>query len=103
MFLDYVVQRLCKQLAQLCSTMQMALIQASCVFYADDFDVQFNKTAKSFRGMDWPAYKFNATARQLFPHAAVIVGYDNFDYIWTILNSCELHIGTGSVCLTCHS
>jgi hypothetical protein len=58
--------------------------------FVDDFDVQFNKTAKSFRGRDWPAYKFNATTRALFPHAAVIVGYDNLDYTWTVLNSCKL-------------
>jgi hypothetical protein len=72
--------------------LQMFTAHTPCALYhvVDDFDVQFNKTAKSLKGRDWPAYKFNATTRALFPHAAVIVCYDNINYTWTVLNSCKL-------------
>jgi hypothetical protein len=39
--------------------------------------------------MQLPPYKRNATARLQYGHAAVIVGYNNSDFTWTILNSCE--------------
>ncbi|KAF8072389.1 RCH2 [Scenedesmus sp. PABB004] len=53
----------------------------------DDFAVQFNASARSRRGVELPPYVFNATAKPLFGHAVAIVGYDNVDFTWTILNS----------------
>ncbi|WIA08057.1 hypothetical protein OEZ85_007523 [Tetradesmus obliquus] len=53
----------------------------------DDFNVQINKKAKLVPGEGWPAYRFNKTAKPLYGHAAVIVGYDNDNFTWTLLNS----------------
>ncbi|KAF8055998.1 hypothetical protein HT031_006519 [Scenedesmus sp. PABB004] len=53
----------------------------------DDWEVQFNASAGAVRGEEWPAYRYNATARPLFGHAVTIVGYNNSDYTWLVLNS----------------
>ncbi|KAF8056023.1 MSL1 [Scenedesmus sp. PABB004] len=53
----------------------------------DDWEVQFNASAGAVRGEEWPAYRYNATARPLFGHAVTIVGYNNSDYTWLGLNS----------------
>jgi hypothetical protein len=55
----------------------------------NDFNVQFNSSAASRTSMQLPAYKRNITARVQYGHAALIVGYNNTDFTWTILNSCE--------------
>jgi hypothetical protein len=62
----------------------------------DDFIVQFNTSAARKNVLQLPPYKRNITAKLQYGHAAVIVGYNNTDFTWTILNSCE-----GSNCLHC--
>eukprot|EP00882_Tetradesmus_deserticola_P003461 GHRQ01003660.1.p1 GENE.GHRQ01003660.1~~GHRQ01003660.1.p1 ORF type:complete len:712 (+),score=141.58 GHRQ01003660.1:390-2525(+) len=53
----------------------------------DDFNVQINKKARNISGEEWATYRFNRTAKPLYGHAAVIVGYDNDNFTWTLLNS----------------
>uniref|UniRef100_A0A383VW72 Peptidase C1A papain C-terminal domain-containing protein n=1 Tax=Tetradesmus obliquus TaxID=3088 RepID=A0A383VW72_TETOB len=53
----------------------------------NDFEVQFNASAKGKPGLELPPYRYNVTARPSYAHAAVITGYDNQEYTWTILNS----------------
>lgn len=53
----------------------------------DDFSVQFNHTNRKMRGVNLPPYRYNASARASFGHAALIVGYNNTDFTFTILNS----------------
>jgi hypothetical protein len=55
----------------------------------DDIGVQFNRTAKDLTSQELPPYRRNITAKLQYGHAAVIVGYNNTDFTWTILNSCE--------------
>jgi hypothetical protein len=55
----------------------------------DDIIVQFNKSARNLTSHELPPYRRNVTAKLQYGHAAVIVGYDNADYTWTILNSCK--------------
>ncbi|WIA23946.1 hypothetical protein OEZ85_013585 [Tetradesmus obliquus] len=52
-----------------------------------DFEVQFKASAKGKPGLELPPYRYNVTARPSYAHAAVITGYDNQEYTWTILNS----------------
>lgn len=54
-----------------------------------DFEAFFNTSARDYTGQQWPPYAFNASAnpKVLFGHAAVIVGYSNEDFTWTLLNS----------------
>jgi hypothetical protein len=40
----------------------------------DDWEVQFNETAKEVSGLDWPAYKQNITAKPSYGHAVALVG-----------------------------
>jgi hypothetical protein len=49
--------------------------------------------------MQLPAYKHNITARVQYGHAAPIVGYNNTDFTWTILNSCEAAVCSGLIVL----
>uniref|UniRef100_A0A383W9S6 Peptidase C1A papain C-terminal domain-containing protein n=1 Tax=Tetradesmus obliquus TaxID=3088 RepID=A0A383W9S6_TETOB len=53
----------------------------------NDFEVQFNASAKTKSGLSLPPYRYNVTARPSFAHAALITGYDNNNYTWTLLNS----------------
>ncbi|WIA41425.1 hypothetical protein OEZ86_005008 [Tetradesmus obliquus] len=53
----------------------------------DDFNVQFNRSAKDNTSMELPPYRRNTTAKLQYGHAALIVGYDNTDFTWTVLNS----------------
>uniref|UniRef100_A0A383VRY8 Peptidase C1A papain C-terminal domain-containing protein n=1 Tax=Tetradesmus obliquus TaxID=3088 RepID=A0A383VRY8_TETOB len=53
----------------------------------NDFNVFLNETARNFTGDEWRVYDVNGTAKPVFGHAALIVGYNNTDYTWTILNS----------------
>jgi hypothetical protein len=53
----------------------------------DDFTVQFNYTKKTLLGRDLPPYRYNVSAKVAYGHAALIVGYNNTDYTFTILNS----------------
>jgi hypothetical protein len=48
----------------------------------DDFEVQFNASARYVSGMKWPPYRYNASARVSYGHAAVITGFKNDDYTW---------------------
>jgi hypothetical protein len=57
----------------------------------DDINVQFNASARNKTALQLPPYRRNITARLQYGHAAVIVGYNNTDFTWTILNSCERH------------
>ncbi|WIA41421.1 hypothetical protein OEZ86_005004 [Tetradesmus obliquus] len=53
----------------------------------DDFNVQFNSSAAKLTGMELPPYRRNTTAKLQYGHAALIVGYDNTNFTWTVLNS----------------
>ncbi|WIA36815.1 hypothetical protein OEZ86_008070 [Tetradesmus obliquus] len=53
----------------------------------DDFNVQFNRSAAKLTAMELPPYRRNVTAKLQYGHAAVIVGYNNTDFTWTVLNS----------------
>ncbi|KAF8069582.1 hypothetical protein HT031_001699 [Scenedesmus sp. PABB004] len=53
----------------------------------DDWEVQFNSSARSAAGEEWPPYSFNASAKPAFGHAVVIVGYSNTNYTWLVQNS----------------
>ncbi|KAF6255687.1 hypothetical protein COO60DRAFT_193116 [Scenedesmus sp. NREL 46B-D3] len=53
----------------------------------DDIGVQFNESARHKTSQELPPYTRNITARLSYGHAAVIVGYDNTNFTWTILNS----------------
>ncbi|WIA20843.1 hypothetical protein OEZ85_005193 [Tetradesmus obliquus] len=53
----------------------------------DDFEVQFNHTKRFTSGLELPPYRFNTSAKVAYAHAAVITGYDNDNFTWTILNS----------------
>uniref|UniRef100_A0A383VQN6 Uncharacterized protein n=1 Tax=Tetradesmus obliquus TaxID=3088 RepID=A0A383VQN6_TETOB len=53
----------------------------------DDFQYFLNETARKYTGDEWRIYDQNVTAKFAFGHAALIVGYDNDNYTWTILNS----------------
>ncbi|KAF8063660.1 MSL1 [Scenedesmus sp. PABB004] len=53
----------------------------------DDWEVQFNASALDVDGEAWPPYRYNSSAKPAFGHAVVIVGYNNTDYTWLILNS----------------
>jgi C1A family cysteine protease len=65
------------------------MLPACRIAVYDDFNVQFNETASKKTVMEWPPYSRNTTAKLQYGHAAVIVGYDNTNYTWTVLNSCE--------------
>lgn len=47
----------------------------------DDFDVQFGPKARDIEGEKLPPYKFNKTAKILYGHAALIVGYGEYDSV----------------------
>ncbi|WIA41427.1 hypothetical protein OEZ86_005009 [Tetradesmus obliquus] len=53
----------------------------------DDFNVQFNSSARFKTAMELPPYSRNTTAKLQYGHAAVIVGFNNTEYTWTVLNS----------------
>uniref|UniRef100_A0A383W3I5 Peptidase C1A papain C-terminal domain-containing protein n=1 Tax=Tetradesmus obliquus TaxID=3088 RepID=A0A383W3I5_TETOB len=53
----------------------------------NDFEVQFNASVRGMGGLTLPPYRYNVTARSSFAHAALITGYNNKEYTWTILNS----------------
>jgi hypothetical protein len=53
----------------------------------DDFIVQFNYSKSGFNGVDLPPYRHNVSAKAAYGHAALIVGYSNTDYTFTVLNS----------------
>ncbi|WIA38981.1 hypothetical protein OEZ86_005133 [Tetradesmus obliquus] len=53
----------------------------------NDFDVQVGEKVREQKGEAIPAIRTNATARPQYGHAALIVGYDNDNYTWTMLNS----------------
>lgn len=59
----------------------------------DDSNVQFNRSAKDMTAMELPPYSKNVTAKLQYGHAAVIVGYNNTEYTWTVLNSCKSGCG----------
>jgi hypothetical protein len=48
----------------------------------DDFEVQFNGSARAQPGLSLKPYRFNATAKPSCAHAALITGYDNKEYTW---------------------
>jgi hypothetical protein len=48
----------------------------------DDFEVQFNGSARTQPGLGLKPYRFNATAKPSYAHAALITGYDNKEYTW---------------------
>ncbi|WIA18668.1 hypothetical protein OEZ85_003372 [Tetradesmus obliquus] len=53
----------------------------------NDFNVQIGEKVRNRTGEAIPAIRANATAKPLYGHAALIVGYDNDNYTWTMLNS----------------
>ncbi|WIA23217.1 hypothetical protein OEZ86_010105 [Tetradesmus obliquus] len=53
----------------------------------NDFNVQIGEKVREQKGEAIPAIRANATAKPWYGHAAVIVGYDNDNYTWTMLNS----------------
>uniref|UniRef100_A0A383VUU5 Peptidase C1A papain C-terminal domain-containing protein n=1 Tax=Tetradesmus obliquus TaxID=3088 RepID=A0A383VUU5_TETOB len=53
----------------------------------NDFEVQFNASARTRPGLQLPPYRYNVSARPSYAHAALIIGYDNDNYTWTMLNS----------------
>ncbi|WIA21131.1 hypothetical protein OEZ85_005443 [Tetradesmus obliquus] len=53
----------------------------------DDFNVQFNRSAAKRTVMQLNPYRRNTTAKLQYGHAALIVGYDNDNFTWTVLNS----------------
>ncbi|WIA31728.1 hypothetical protein OEZ86_002604 [Tetradesmus obliquus] len=59
----------------------------SRIIIYDDFQVQFNRSAKLRTSEQLPPYQRNLTARPAFAHAVVLVGYDNDNYTWTAMNS----------------
>ncbi|KAF6258414.1 hypothetical protein COO60DRAFT_1692748 [Scenedesmus sp. NREL 46B-D3] len=59
----------------------------SRIIMNDDWEVQFNESARSVSGLQWPAYKRNITAKAAFGHAVALVGYDNKNYQWIGINS----------------
>jgi hypothetical protein len=40
----------------------------------DDWEVQFNESARNVPGLQWPPYKRNITAKGVYGHAVAIVG-----------------------------
>jgi C1A family cysteine protease len=55
-----------------------------------------------------PSGTFNETVLGSAPskesplgHAILVVGYDNSKMEWTVLNSCEYTVRTGSCCVAC--
>jgi C1A family cysteine protease len=56
-------------------------------YFADDFTVQFNASVRYKRGLNLPAYRFNASAKPSLGHAALIVGWDNDDFSWSEYSS----------------
>jgi hypothetical protein len=48
----------------------------------DDFEVQFNGSARAQPGLSLKPYRFNATVKPSYAHAALITGYDNNEYTW---------------------
>jgi hypothetical protein len=48
----------------------------------DDFEVQFNSSARGRPGLGLKPYRLNATAKPSYAHAALITGYDNKEYTW---------------------
>lgn len=67
----------------------LLLILACRIAVYDDFNVQFNSSARFKTAMELPPYSRNTTAKLQYGHAAVIVGYNNTEYTWTVLNSCK--------------
>ncbi|WIA32991.1 hypothetical protein OEZ86_006150 [Tetradesmus obliquus] len=59
----------------------------SRIIMNDDWEVQFNETARNVSGLEWPPYKKNTTAKAVYGHAVALVGYNNQNYTWTGLNS----------------
>eukprot|EP00882_Tetradesmus_deserticola_P025183 GHRQ01027646.1.p1 GENE.GHRQ01027646.1~~GHRQ01027646.1.p1 ORF type:complete len:451 (+),score=70.12 GHRQ01027646.1:210-1562(+) len=53
----------------------------------DDWEVQFNESARNVSGLQWPAYTRNVSAKAVFGHAVALVGYDNENYQWIGINS----------------
>ncbi|WIA23159.1 hypothetical protein OEZ85_001490 [Tetradesmus obliquus] len=53
----------------------------------NDFEVQFNASARNKRGLLLLPYRYNITAKPSFAHAALITGYDNSNFTWSVLNS----------------
>eukprot|EP00883_Tetradesmus_obliquus_P003349 jgi/Sobl393_1/13601/SZX60317.1 len=53
----------------------------------DDFEVQLPPAARNVSGLQWRPYSYNVSAKAAFGHAALITGFDNDNYTWTILNS----------------
>jgi hypothetical protein len=51
----------------------------------DDFEVQFNSSVRDKPGLSIKPYRFNATAKPSYAHAALITGYDNTNYTWCVL------------------
>ncbi|WIA11336.1 hypothetical protein OEZ85_011459 [Tetradesmus obliquus] len=53
----------------------------------NDWEVQFNSSMRAVKGEDARPYRYNATARAAYGHALTIVGFDNQNFTWTLLNS----------------
>lgn len=53
----------------------------------NDWEVQFNSSMRTVKGLDAPPYRYNATAKAAYGHALTIVGFDNQNFTWTLLNS----------------
>lgn len=48
----------------------------------DDFEVQFDASTRDKKGLEVSPYRYNVSAKPLFGHAALIVGFDNDKYTW---------------------
>ncbi|WIA11339.1 hypothetical protein OEZ85_011462 [Tetradesmus obliquus] len=52
-----------------------------------DWEVQFNSSMRAVKGVDAAPYRYNASAKAAYGHALTIVGFDNQNFTWTLLNS----------------